>query len=116
MLRYLLEKEFKQFVRNTFLPRLVIMFPLVSLLIYPLVANFDVKNINLSIVDNDKSSFSQELIQKVQASGYFIISNLSSNYSGALSSVESDESDIILEFPSNFERNLIKESKTNLLP
>ena len=114
-LRFLLEKEFKQFIRNTFLPRLVIVFPLTALLIYPLVANFDVKNINLSIVDNDKSSYSQELIQKVQASGYFRISNVSSNYSDALLSIESDESDIILEFPSNFERNLLKEQNTNLM-
>jgi len=115
MLKYLLEKEFKQFFRNTFLPKLVIMFPLTALLIYPLVANFDVENINLSIVDNDKSSYSQELIQKVQASGYFRISNVSINYSNALLSVESEESDIILEIPSNFERNLVKELHNSLM-
>ena len=70
MLRYLLEKEFKQFKRNPFLPRLVIMFPLMVLLIFPLVANFEVKNINLSVIDHDKSSFSSDLIQKIKSSGF----------------------------------------------
>ena len=115
MLKYLLEKEFKQFFRNTFLPRLVIVFPLASLSIFPLVANFDVENINLSVVDNDKSPYSQELVQKIQSSGYFRISNVSANYSKALVSVESDESDIILEIPNNFERNLIRELNADLM-
>ena len=73
MLRFLLEKEFKQFFRNSFVPRMVIMFPLTALLIYPLVANFEVKNINLSVVDHDRSSYSRQLLQQVQASGYFRI-------------------------------------------
>ncbi len=80
MLRYLLEKEFKQFKRNPFLPRLVIMFPFMVLMIFPLVANFEVKNINLSVIDHDKSSFSRNLVQKVKSSGYFKISDVSSSY------------------------------------
>ena len=69
MLRYLIEKEFKQIRRNTFIPRLIIMMPLMAMIVFPYAANFDVKNINLSIIDNDKSSYSQELIQKVHFSG-----------------------------------------------
>lgn len=115
MLRFLLEKEFKQFFRNSFVPRMVIMFPLTALLIYPLVANFEVKNINLSVVDHDKSSFSRELLQRVQSSGYFKITDVSTNYRGALQSVEMDESDVILEIPSKFEKNLVRERKADLM-
>ncbi len=115
MLKFLLEKEFKLFFRNSFLPKLVIVFPLMALLIFPLVANFDVENINLSIVDNDKSSYSQELIQKIQSSGYFRISNVSANYKDALLSIETDESDIILEIPSNFEKILVRELQSNIM-
>ena len=71
MLRYLIEKEFKQFFRNPFLPRLIIVFPMMALLVFPLAANFEIRNINLSIIDNDKSTYSQSLIQKVVSSGYF---------------------------------------------
>lgn len=115
MLRYLIEKEFKQIKRDSFLPRLIFMLPIVAMIIFPYAASFDVKNINLSIIDNDKSSFSQNLIQKVQSSGYFRISNVSDNYSEAMESIESDESDVILEIPMNFERDLVKYQKADLM-
>lgn len=115
MLKYLLEKEFKQFRRNPFLPRMVIMFPLMVLLVFPLVANFDVKNISLSVIDHDKSSYSRELIQKIQSSGYFKITDVSSNYTTALETLESDVADVILEIPLNFERTLVREMSANMM-
>ena len=42
MLRYLLEKEFKQFLRNSFLPKMVITLHFVALAVFPLIANMDV--------------------------------------------------------------------------
>jgi len=114
-LRYLIEKEFKQIRRNGFLPRLILGLPIVALIIYPFAANFDVKNIALSVVDHDKSSYSQQLIQKVQASGYFKITDVSSSYEEALSVVERDKADVILEIPANFQRDFIKEKKADLL-
>lgn len=115
MLRYLLEKEFKQIRRNSFLPRMVIMFPLMVLLVFPLVANFDVKNINLSLIDLDKSPYSRELIQKIQSSGYFRITSVSENYHEALKTIESDKADVILEIPANFERTLVRESSAEIM-
>jgi ABC-2 type transport system permease protein len=115
MLRYLLEKEFKQFRRNTFLPRLVFIFPFMVLLVFPLVANFDIKNINLSIIDHDGSSFSRRMIHKIQASGYFIISGMSNNYNHSLKEIESDKADMILEIPPDFEKRLVKEMQAPLL-
>ncbi|MCG8309091.1 MAG: ABC transporter permease [Cytophagales bacterium] len=115
MLGYLLEKEFKQFRRNPFLPRLVIIFPMMVLLVFPLVANFEVKNIDLSVIDHDKSSYSRNLIQKVIASGYFNITDVSETYSDAIEKIESDRSDVILEIPSNFERDLVRASRGDLM-
>ncbi len=115
MLKYLLEKEFKQFKRNPFLPRLVIMFPLMVLLIFPLVANFEVRNVKLSVIDHDKSSYSRSLIQKVKSSGYFKITDVSETYKDALVQIESNESDVILEIPANFERTLVREMNADLM-
>jgi len=115
MLRYLIEKEFKQIKRNKFIPRIMVILPFVAMIIFPYAANFDVRNIDLSIIDNDKSTYSLELIQKVQSSGYFRISNVSGRYHEALKSVESDESDIVLEIPINFGRDLIKEQSADLM-
>lgn len=115
MLKYLLEKEFKQLLRNRFLPRLIIAFPFISLAVFPLVANFEIKNINLSIVDNDHSPYSQRLIQKAASSGYFRITDVSSNYARALTSIEQDKADIILEIPPRFEQDLVRERSARVL-
>jgi hypothetical protein len=47
-------KEFKKFFRNRFLPRVVIIFPL-WFGYFSFVANMEIKNIRLLIVDHDKS-------------------------------------------------------------
>lgn len=109
MLRFLIEKEFKQFRRNPFLPRLVIVFPLMVLLVFPLVATFDIRNINLGIINHDGSSTSIRLINQITASGYFRISDVSVSYAEALETVESNATDVILEIPGSFERDLVRE-------
>ena len=39
MLRYLIEKEFKQLKRNSFLPRLILLFPCMMMLVMPYTGN-----------------------------------------------------------------------------
>ncbi|MBF4472648.1 ABC transporter permease [Flavobacterium sp. HJJ] len=115
MLKFLLEKEFKQILRNSFLPRLIIGYPFIMLLVLPLAANFEIKNINLCVVDNDHSSYSRQLIQKVVSGGYFKLTDVSANYNQALKSIETDQSDIVLEIPANFERDLVRNQNAKVL-
>ena len=49
MIKYLLEKEFKQLLRNPMLPRILLVFPCIILLVLPWAANFEIKNMNLSV-------------------------------------------------------------------
>ena len=115
MLKYLIEKEFKQFFRNSFLPKVVIALPFVATLIFPMVANYDVNNINLSIVDSDKSPYSSRLVRKIESSGYFRITDVSPTYRDALKSVEQNAADVILEISNGFEADLIREKETTVL-
>ena len=114
-LRYLLEKEFKQIKRDSFLPRIIFLVPLMQLIILPFAANFEMKNINLSIVDNDHSVVSQQLVDKVLSSGYFRLSDVSAQYDEALATIEDNTSDIILEIPVDFEKQLGKEGQAEVL-
>ncbi len=109
MLKYLIEKEFKQIRRNSFLPKLIIIFPCMIMLVFPWVANLEVKDINLSIIDNDHSAYSERLVDKIASSGYFRITDVSNTYSEAMESIERSKSDAILEIDPNFEKSLIKE-------
>ena len=115
MLKYLIEKEFKQFTRNAFLPKLVLVMPCVMMLILPWAADFEAKNINLVIVDNDHTPYSARLVQKAPSSGYFVFKGMAATYSQAMENIEEGTADIIMEIPPNFERNLIKEGRANVL-
>lgn len=113
-LKFLLQKEFRQIRRNRTLLPMIFVLPLVQLLILPLAADYEVKNISISIVDHDHSSYSQKLISKITASGYFKLASYGSSYSSAFKELEKDKSDLILEIPAAFERNIIRENAQKL--
>jgi len=115
MLKYLVEKEFIQLKRNPFLPRLIVLFPLMILLFLPLAANFEVRNITIAVMDSDRSPLSCRLVDKVISSGYFTLSSVMHDYDQALKTIELDTSDILLEIPEGFERDLMKEGEAKVL-
>ena len=97
MIRYLIQKEFLQIRRNAFLPKLIIMFPIMIMCVMPWVMNMEVKNIVVDIVDIDHSTESQRLIQQIAASRYFIFGGQKATYTEAMKDVEKGKADIILE-------------------
>lgn len=115
MLKYLLEKEFRLIKRNPFMPRLIVMFPIMIMLIMPLAANFDVKNLKLVLVDSDKTANSRELSTKVLSSGYFTLARNAESQSEARAAVDAGDADVILEIPSGFERDLIAEKEASVM-
>lgn len=114
ILKYLIEKEFKQFRRNAFMPRLAIMFPLFIILIFPWVATFEVRDISVTVIDNDATTTSQRLISKIKGSNYFILQNVVNDYDAAITDIESSKSDIILAIPSDFEKNIFTNRGTDI--
>jgi ABC-2 type transport system permease protein len=108
---FLLEKEFRQIFRNKSIVALIMVMPVVQLLILPLAADYEIKNINLAVVDHDHSSYSRQLISKITASGYFKLQSNNETYDAAFAFIETDEADLILEIPLGFERNLVRENK-----
>lgn len=113
-LYFLLRKEFRQIFRNKSILAIIFIMPTIQLLVLPLAANYEVKNINLSIVDHDHSSFSQELIAKISGTPYFNVQSYGASYKEAIKNIESDKSDLILEIPAGFEKNLIRENSQKL--
>lgn len=111
---YIIQKEFKQIFRNKAMLPIIFILPLLQLVILSNAATFEVKNITFGYIDNDKTSFSRELIEKFDASTYF---NVGADFPSAkLADADMLEGkvDVVLEIPVNFEKNLLKEKKTNL--
>src|SRR3954463_16703582 len=113
-LRFLLQKEFRQIFRDPSIIRIIFMMPSIQLLILPWAADYEVKNIQLSVVDHDHSQYSRQLVNKITASGYFRLQDYSGSYNNALQQVEHDESDLVLEIPADFEKKLVKENESTL--
>jgi len=97
MLRYLIQKEFLQIRRNAFLPRLIILFPIIIMCVMPWVMQMEVKNIRVDVVDIDHTVESQRLIGQIAASRYFIFNGQRATYDEAMKDIEKGQTDIILE-------------------
>ena len=97
MLKYLIQKEFLQIRRNAFLPRLIIMFPVMIMCVMPWVMNMEVKNVVVDVVDIDRTVESERLVQRIAASRYFIFGGQKATYAEAMKDIERGRADVILE-------------------
>ena len=102
MLKHLIRKEFMQIRRNTFLPKLILMFPIVIMCVMPWVMNMEVKNVVVDVVDNDRSTRSQQIVHSIEASDYFIFGGQKATYRDALAEIEHGRADAVLVIPQDF--------------
>jgi len=100
----LLKKEFLQIRRNTFILRLLIVVPILQLCILSQVANFEMKNLSLTLVDLDNSSASKFIATKFQASRYFILNEITHSQTPALEAMQHNKADLVVVIPTHFEK------------
>ena len=105
-IRFLIQKEFLQIRRNSFLPRLIVVFPIMVMCVLPWVMNQEVKNIKVEVVDNDRSTLSQQLVHRIEASNYFIFKGQPSTYRAALADIEKSDADAVVVIPRGYSRQL----------
>ena len=97
MIKYLIQKEFLQIRRNSFMPKIIFIFPIMVMCVMPWVMNQEVKNIRVDVVDMDRTTHSQQLVHQIEASNYFIFNGQKTTYQEALKDIETSQADIILE-------------------
>ena len=101
-LTYLIQKEFLQIRRNSFLPKLIFAFPVMIMCVMPWVMNMEVKNIRVNVVDLDRSSRSRQIVHSIEASRYFVFCGQKPTYKDALSEIEHGRADVVLVIPQDF--------------
>lgn len=114
ILRVLLKKEFLQFKRNKFFPRLVVIFPILIMLIMPWVTNMDIKHISVALADYDNTYISRLIASKIKHSEYFSNIIISRDYKYALKAFDEGRADIIIEIPEKYENSLIEGQKKKI--
>ena len=111
---YLIRKEFKQMRRNILLPIIFVLLPLALTNIIPRVATQEVKGLKICIVDNDHSSLSRRLIQKIDASAYIDLSRMAQSEREAMQSLDDASSDMFLIIPEGYEKGVYSHDNEQL--
>ncbi|MGV8093434.1 MAG: ABC transporter permease [Mangrovibacterium sp.] len=111
---YILQKEFIQIFRNKTMLPMIFMLPLVQMLILVFAATFDLKNVDIYMVDKDLSETSRELIARFEASPFFRVKDTSFSVQDAENSFKREEADFVMIIPSGFERSLIRDDKAGI--
>ncbi len=111
---HIIRKEFIQIFRNKTMLPIIFMLPIVQLLVLVYAATFEMKNINMVVVDQDLSSKSRALVAKFEASPFFKIQQNTFSVTEAETLIKTDKADFIINIPSGFERDVLKENTGNI--
>ncbi len=112
---YLIRKEFIQIFRNKFLSRAIFGIPIVQMVILVPAVTFEIRNIELCVVDKDMSTESRQLISKLQGSEFFLLKYTTFSEKEADDILHGDKCDMVLHIPENFGRNVIREGNDKLM-
>lgn len=111
VLFHIIQKEFIQIVRNKALLPFMTVVPIVQLIILSYAANNEVKNISISIFDQDRTATSRLLIQKIMTSDRFIIHDFPGSIHAVDDQLQDGSIDIAVVVPLKFEQGILDDSR-----
>ena len=114
ILRFILQKEFRQILRDRTILSMMLVSPILQLIIMPMAANFEVRNVNVACIDHDHTTYSRSLVNKIASSGYFRMVGSPDSYKSGLEMIEYGTADILLEIPAGFEKNLVRDGNQKI--
>ena len=111
---FILQKEFRQIRRNKVILPIIFVLPIIQLLILVHATTFEIKNINLCIVDYDVTNTSQRLVGKLAGSSFFKIKSTTFSMTEAEAELDKNHVDMILVIPRNFSTDIIKQKNASV--
>lgn len=115
VLKYLIHKELIQLWRNGFLPRLVVLFPVMVMGVMPWIMTMEVRNVRVSVVDNDRSTLSNRLVHSIEANRYFVFHARRASYAEALADIERSAADVVVSIPPHYGRDVERGGRPQIL-
>ena len=113
-IRYILQKEFRQIFRNRTMLPMIFGIPLLQMLLLVYAATFDMKKIDMVVVDKDLSATSRQLVAKFDAIPFYNVAKAVPDETFGEDILLSGEADVVLVIPPNMERNLVRDDKAQL--
>jgi ABC-2 type transport system permease protein len=108
ILRFLLRKEYLQIFRDRLMVVQMVLLPCIQLAVLANAATFEVKSARLVVVDEDRSATSRGLVDRMVASGRFVLTKSATSSGLANEAMLRREAGVILHFPRDFERDLVR--------
>lgn len=93
---------------------IIFVMPIIQILVLSYAATFEVKNIRLGFVDQDKSAQSISFISKFKASEYFILSGFYAATDAAQDDIQKGNIDVFITIPPHFEQQIYRDGKVDL--
>lgn len=113
IIRFIIVKEFIQIFRNPLLVLIILSQPFIQVLLLG-TAGGDINYASVYVVDEDLSSTSREIISKMEGSDFFDIRGAALTMDEAFKVMEYKNINLIVHFPPNFEKKLIKEHSSKV--
>lgn len=101
-IRGMVAKEIRQMTRDPEMVRIIFVAPVIQLLIFGYAVSTDLRKGKTFVVDHDHTQASQELLQKVEASGYFRIVGTSERPADLVRALERGHALVGLEIPAGY--------------
>jgi len=92
----------------------IFLIPILQLLVLAFAVTFEIKNINLVIVDQDHSVASRQLVSKFTAPPFYHVKAYANSFYEAEEQLKTGQAHQILIIPNRFENDLQKESKASV--
>ncbi|PIY07182.1 MAG: ABC transporter permease [Bacteroidetes bacterium CG_4_10_14_3_um_filter_31_20] len=108
---FIIQKEFLQIFRNKSMLPVIFVMPIIQLIILVNAATFEMKNIELCIVDKDLSTYSRNLSSKFEGSPYFVIEKQTFSAKEAIKYNDRGVITAAIVIPKGFERKIVRNEK-----
>jgi ABC-2 type transport system permease protein len=108
---FLVRKEFLQVFRDRTTVFQIFMIPIVQLLVLANAATFDVKQVTMLVVDEDRTTVSTGLVQRLGAGGQFRVVRYEATDAGVDHALLDREVTAVLHIPRRFEEDLVRRGR-----
>jgi len=100
------KKEIKQLGRDKRMMCVLFFFPVFLLVIFGYAVNFDVQNVKLAVLDNDRTALSREFVNGISSSSYFDIVETYSEDKRTKEILDKGKAKGVLVIPKGFSRDI----------
>ncbi len=106
ILLYILQKEFTHVFRSKIMVPIIFLMPIFQLIVLVFAATFEVKRVDMAVVDNDRSPLSVELTNRIRHNPIFHINHYPDTQQEAEDLMQRNKIDIALVIPHDFDKKL----------